>query len=54
MRTPNHTDAGRACQTLAAELLGQRFGVDFLTEQARPIGQPPKAHRFDLVSTNGG
>jgi len=43
-------EKGRAFQSLCAELLYQHFGVRFVLDHAIPIGNPPKEHRFDLVS----
>ncbi len=41
---------GRAFQNLAAEILTNHFKVDFQLDYPIPIGDPPKDHRFDLVS----
>ena len=41
---------GRAFQKLAAEILSRHFGVEFRLDYPIPIGNPPKEHRFDLVS----
>ena len=41
---------GKAFQTKAATVLGDYFRVGFELDQALPIGQPAKLHKFDLVS----
>jgi hypothetical protein len=52
MPDPNNMNPkkGRDFQNLAARILSDYFNVAFLTEQAIPIGNPPKLHKFDLVS----
>lgn len=47
-----NTGKGRDFQRVAAQALGHHFSVPFLLEQAFAIGDPPKDHRFDLVSEN--
>ena len=37
----------------AATVLSRHFGTPFFTEHSLAIGQPPKAHKFDLASENG-
>lgn len=41
---------GESFQVKAATKLARYFGVRFKLDQAIPIGNPPKLHRFDLVS----
>lgn len=55
MPEPNseNTGKGKFFQTLSAELLGQHFRIRFQIEHSIPIGNPPKNHKFDLVSDNG-
>ncbi len=55
MLEPNskNTGKGKSFQTIAAEVLGQHFRVGFQTEHPILIGNPPKNHKFDLVSENG-
>jgi hypothetical protein len=55
MPEPNsqNTGKGKSFQTIAAEVLGQHFRVCFQTEHSIPIGNPPKNHKFDLVSDDG-
>jgi hypothetical protein len=43
---------GRDFQLLAAELIGARLATTFLCDEPIAIGRPPKAHRFDLVSSD--
>jgi len=52
MPEPNsmNTAKGRDFQKIAAELLKQHFKIGFHIEYPVPIGDPPKEHRFDLVS----
>ena len=52
MPEPNskNTGKGKSFQTIAAEVLGQHFRVGFQTEHPIPVGNPPKNHKFDLVS----
>lgn len=52
MPAPNslNTGKGRDFQTMAAEVLSQYFKVGFQIEHPFPIGNPPKDHKFDLVS----
>lgn len=47
------TGKGKNFQSIAAEVLGYHFQVKFQTEHPIPIGNPPKNHKFDLVSGNG-
>jgi hypothetical protein len=49
---PNNmnTKKGRDFQKFAAEVLGDHFRVRFNIEHVVPIGNPPKNHKFDLVS----
>jgi len=52
MPEPNSMNAakGRDFQKKAAEILKQHFKVGFQKEFPVPIGNPPKEHKFDLVS----
>jgi hypothetical protein len=52
MPEPNsmNTAKGREFLKAVAEVLGQHFDVDFRIEYSVPIGDPPKEHKFDLVS----
>jgi hypothetical protein len=43
---------GKNFQKLAANVLTQHFGVEFLTEKKFLIGHPPKLHKFDLASSD--
>lgn len=54
MPLPNsmNTAKGRDFQEKAASILAQYYKVDFQTEYPIPIGNPPKSHKFDLVSTD--
>lgn len=45
-----NTEKGRDFQKLAVVMLGDQFRVRFNIEQPIPIGNPPKNHKFDLVS----
>lgn len=50
-----NTGKGRRFQILAAKLLSQHFRTEFRLDnpiQCIRIGDPPKKHQFDLVSTN--
>lgn len=48
----SNTQSGEDFRQLAAEVLGQQFGVRFSFGE-RPVGHPPKVHKFDLVSSDG-
>jgi hypothetical protein len=52
MPAPNsmNTGKGRDFQKLAAEILSSYFNIGFRIEYPIPIGNPPKEHKFDLVS----
>ena len=54
MPTDNRLNPGKghAFQKLAAEMLSQHFGVEFRLDHPIRIGNPPKEHRFDLVSVD--
>ena len=41
---------GRRFQDLAKDILSERFHTAFDAEEAIPIGEPPKGHKFDLAS----
>jgi hypothetical protein len=43
---------GKWFQELAAQLLSEHFGVQFELDYPLTIGNPPKEHRFDLVSSD--
>lgn len=45
-----NTGKGRDFQRRAAQALERYFKVPFLVEQVFAIGNPPKEHKFDLVS----
>jgi hypothetical protein len=45
--------AGRAFERLAFDSVSRYFGVEFESDCRLSIGNPPKQHRFDLVSTCG-
>jgi len=45
-----NTNKGRSFQVQAAEILSKHFNVLFQPDFAMKIGNPPKEHRFDLVS----
>jgi len=55
MPEPNskNTVKGKSFQTIAAEVLRHYFLVGFQTEHPILIGNPPKSHKFDLVSDDG-
>lgn len=44
---------GRKFQELSDKLLRSYFNVSFSLDKEIKIGQPPKPHRFDLVSQDG-
>ncbi|MDA2929034.1 hypothetical protein MYX84_03635 [Acidobacteria bacterium AH-259-O06] len=48
----NNNVRGSAFQLDAQKILSRYLGVDLLMEQPIPIGHPPKAHRFDLASSD--
>lgn len=54
MPAPNseNTAKGRIFQQTAAKILTSYFEVTFYTEYSVAIGNPPKNHKFDLVSEN--
>jgi len=43
---------GRLFQEQVCQALTMRYGVKFSMEQPIPVGNPPKEHKFDLVSMN--
>jgi len=45
-----NTGKGRSFQVLAREILSAHFRTEFRLDYPILIGNPPKAHRFDLVS----
>ena len=47
-----NTAKGRAFQIAAKELLGLHLGVSFEMDHPIAIGNPPKPHKFDLVSSD--
>lgn len=55
MPEPNsqNTRKGKIFQTISADVFGHYFQVGFQTEHPIPIGNPPKNHKFDLVSEDG-
>lgn len=50
---PAHRSDGESFQILAGKALGRRFETSFSLNRPIPIGDPPKHHRFDLVSVDG-
>lgn len=52
MPAPNslNTGKGRDFQKMAVKVLSHYFKVGFRIEHPIPIGNPPKEHKFDLVS----
>jgi hypothetical protein len=52
MPAPNSQNPakGRMFQKKSAEILSKHFDVDFHLDYPIPIGNPPKDHKFDLVS----
>lgn len=54
MPDPNsmNTGKGREFQRKAVEILSRHFGITFQMEYPVPIGNPPKEHKFDLVSVD--
>lgn len=44
---------GRKFQKRVMVIAEKRFGCEFVDEKAVAIGNPPKDHRFDLVSADG-
>lgn len=47
-----NTGKGRDFQIAAAKILGAYLGTEFRIDYPIAIGKPPKAHRFDLVSSD--
>jgi hypothetical protein len=45
---------GRDFEAVAQAALAKHFGVTFISNEAIPIGDPAKLHRFDLVSEDIG
>ena len=45
---------GREFEMYAAQVLGRHFGLTLQTDQPIEIGEPAKAHKFDLVGFRGG
>ena len=45
-------NVGKNFQSLTAKLLAEYYGKEFLFERAIDIGNPPKSHKFDLVSSD--
>ncbi|MCK4362055.1 MAG: hypothetical protein KAW13_02105 [Dehalococcoidia bacterium] len=43
---------GRVFQEKVSHALAKRYGVEFLKEYPISIGNPPKDHKFDLVSVD--
>lgn len=54
MPPPNsmNPQKGKQFQATAAKILSEYFNVIFDTEYEIEIGNPPKKHKFDLVSEN--
>ena len=54
MSTDNrlNTGKGRLFQEWAAHILATHFGVELRLDFPLPIGNPPKEHKFDLVSAD--
>jgi len=47
-----NTAKGRTFQMIAANLLGQHLETMFALDKPIAIGNPPKLHKFDLVSSD--
>lgn len=47
-----NTAKGRLFQRQVAKILSRHFGVEFQLDYPIQIGNPPKEHRFDLVSVD--
>jgi len=43
---------GKNFQSLTSKLLAEYYGKEFIPEREINIGNPPKAHRFDIVSSD--
>ena len=43
---------GKQFQIISGQILSRRFSIDFQLEYTILIGDPPKAHKFDLVSSD--
>lgn len=43
---------GKQFQSLAAKLLAEYYNKEFIAEREISIGNPPKVHKFDLVSND--
>lgn len=50
MGNDSHTNAGKDFQLMTSVTACKYFGKRFIEEKAVLIGNPPKEHRFDLVS----
>ena len=48
-----NTAKGRLFQEQACRALTKRYGIEFLKDYPVQIGNPPKEHKFDLVSKDG-
>ena len=44
--------SGNDSKNLVCSLMQNHFKIDFMLEEPIPIGNPPKLHRFDCVSTD--
>ena len=47
-----NTAKGRTFQEQVRKVLDNHFGIGFLTDYPVKIGNPPKEHKFDLVSSD--
>ncbi len=49
-RNSLNTGKGRSFQELSSRMISRHFDTTFGLDVSIPIGNPPKEHRFDLVS----
>ena len=54
MSNRDNPKIGKQFQEHVCALMQEHLQEDFVLEKPIPIGQPPKMHRFDCVSINGG
>ncbi len=48
----SNVEKGRRFRDKVCQALSKHYGVEFIKEQTKLIGNPPKEHKFDLVSEN--